>query len=148
VWVTSDIDWLDETDDPAAWVGLTSVARLESARRVKDKEGNFKEGRENHYFLCSFAADAKRVLQTVRAHWGIENRLHWTLDVAFREEACRVRKNNAPENLATLRKIALNLLKQEQTEKASIKSKRLKAGWDEQYLVKVLTQTDTKTQDN
>jgi hypothetical protein len=68
--------------------------------------------------------------------------------VAFREEACRVRKNNAPENLATLRKIALNLLKQEQTEKASIKSKRLKAGWDEQYLVKVLTQTDTKTQDN
>jgi predicted transposase YbfD/YdcC len=76
VWVTSDIDWLDETDDPVAWVGLTSVARLESARRVKDKEGNFKEGRENRYFLCSFAADAKRVLQTVRAHWGIENRLH------------------------------------------------------------------------
>jgi predicted transposase YbfD/YdcC len=112
------------------------VARLTCERVIRGKLS-----REVRYFLCSFAADAKRVLQMVRAHWGIENRLHWTLDVAFREDECRVRKNNAPENLATLRKIALNLLKQETTEKAGVKAKRLKAGWDETYLQIVLMQT-------
>lgn len=133
---TNDLDWLDETDDSKSWIGLHSVARLESERRLGDKVS-----REVRYFLCSFPADAKRVLQTVRAHWGIENRLHWTLDVAFREDECRVRRNHAPENLATLRKIALNLLKRETSEKAGIKAKRLKAGWDEQYLLRVLMQT-------
>jgi hypothetical protein len=70
--------------------------------------------------------------------WQMENSLHWVLDVAFREDACRTRTGNAPENLATLRHIAVNLLKQEKSCKLGIKSKRLKAGWDESYMLKVL----------
>lgn len=74
----------------------------------------------------------------VRQHWQVENNLHWVLDVAFREDKCRIRKDNAPENFAMLRHIALNLLKKETSCKNGIKAKRLKAGWDEQYLLCVL----------
>ena len=83
-------------------------------------------------------ADAARLLELTRAHWGIENRLHYTLDVSFDEDACRVRKDHAPENFATLRRIALNLLKQEKSLKVGVKNKRRKAGWDTRYLESVL----------
>ena len=75
----------------------------------------------------------------MRGHWGIENKVHWVLDIAFREDECRVRKGNGAQNLAVLRHIALNLLKKEQTAKCGTKNKRLKAGWDENYLLKVLS---------
>jgi predicted transposase YbfD/YdcC len=74
----------------------------------------------------------------VRGHWGIENGLHWTLDVAFREDDCRVRKGRAPENFALLRHIAVNAIKQEKTAKLGVKNKRLKAGWDDSYLANIL----------
>ena len=74
----------------------------------------------------------------IREHWGIENGLHWVLDVAFREDDCRVRKDNAAENLAIIRHIAVNLLKSERSAKVGIKNKRLKAGWSEAYLLRVL----------
>ena len=74
----------------------------------------------------------------MRGHWGIENSLHWTLDVAFREDDCRVRKGHAPENFALLRHIAVNAIKQERTAKLGVKNKRLKAGWDDSYLAKIL----------
>lgn len=74
----------------------------------------------------------------MRGHWQVENSLHWVLDVAFHKDACRTRTAHAPENLATLRHIAVNLLKQERSCKLGIKSKRLKAGWDESYMLKVL----------
>jgi hypothetical protein len=79
------------------------------------------------------------VLGAVRSHWGIENELHWTLDLAFDEDRCRVRKDHGPENFALLRHIALNLLKQEKTCNRGIKGKRLLAGWNQDYLLKVLS---------
>ena len=75
---------------------------------------------------------------SVRSHWSIENSLHWTLDVTFREDQCRVRKDHGPQNLATLRQISHNLLKNENTLKVGIQGKRLNAGWREDYLLKVL----------
>ena len=75
---------------------------------------------------------------SIRSHWAIENKLHWTLDVAFSEDASRKRNQNAAQNYSILLKIALNLLKNEKTEKQGVKGKRLKAGWDNQYLFKVL----------
>jgi predicted transposase YbfD/YdcC len=84
-------------------------------------------------------ADAQQIGEAVRGHWGIENSLHWVLDLAFREDDSRIRKGHAPENMALVRHIALNLLKQERTTKLGVKAKRLKAGWDEAYLLKVLS---------
>lgn len=79
-------------------------------------------------------------LRHTRAHWGIENSLHWVLDISFREDECGVREGNSPENLAVLRHMALNLLKRDSTVKASIRAKRKKAGWDNDFLLAVLSQ--------
>ena len=93
---------------------------------------------EARYFISSLAGDAPQVLKAVRGHWSIENALHWVLDIAFNEDQRRVRKDHGPANFAVLRHIALNLLKQAKSLKVRIKAKRLKAGWDEPYLLKVL----------
>jgi predicted transposase YbfD/YdcC len=130
-WVTEDTDWFTEK---AEWAGLRSFIMIEAARKVLGQATTV----ERRYFISSLAADAKQALRAVRGHWQVENSLHWVLDVAFREDACRTRTGYAPENLATLRHIAVNLLKQERSCKLGIKSKRLKAGWDESYMLKVL----------
>jgi predicted transposase YbfD/YdcC len=130
-WVTEDTDWFTEK---AAWAGLRSFIMVEAEREVLGQAAT----RECRYFISSLPADAKQALRAVRGHWQVENSLHWVLDVAFREDACRTRLGHAPENLATLRHIAVNLLKQERSCKLGIKSKRLKAGWDESYMLKVL----------
>ena len=90
------------------------------------------------YYISSLAASAEQLLAAARSHWSIENSLHWTLDVTFREDQCRVRKDHGPQNLATLRQISHNLLKNENTLKVGIQGKRLNAGWREDYLLKVL----------
>ena len=130
-WATGDVEWLEQK---AAWRGLQSIVMVEAEREVIGKERTL----ERRYFISSLPAEAKPLLEAVRGHWGIENSLHWCLDVAMREDASRIRRDHAPENVAVLRHIALNLLKQEKSCKLGIKRKQLKASWDHDYLLKVL----------
>ena len=93
---------------------------------------------ERRYYLSSLPLDVQTFARAVRGHWGVENKLHWVLDVCFREDQSRARAGFAAENLATLRRLALNLLKQENTKKRGIKGKMLNAGWDNSYLLRLL----------
>lgn len=115
------------------WEGLRSIVKIESERTI-----NGRATREIRYYLSSLEEPASRYNSIIRKHWSIENSLHWSLDVAFREDESRVRIGNSAENLGILRHMALNLLKQETTLKRGLKAKRLKAGWSSEYLFKVL----------
>ena len=115
------------------WAGIQSIGIVEAVRRIGDKTTT-----ATRYYINSFASDAKRLALAVRSHWGIENNLHWVLDVVFNEDDCPVHKDNVPENLARLRQISLNLLSMEKTAKIGVANKRLKAAWDDDYLAKIL----------
>ena len=130
--VTDKLDWLPQSKD---WVGLKSVGMVDYERIEKSTGEIILERR---YFISSLSANAKIFANAIRMHWGIENGLHWCLDVGFNEDDCRVRKDYSSENFAVIRHIALNLLKQEKTAKVGIKLKRQMAGWDNNYLVKLL----------
>ncbi|MGD9895045.1 MAG: ISAs1 family transposase [Dehalococcoidia bacterium] len=132
-WTTTDPDLLRYLDAAGSWAGLASVGMVERERRTSSGTS-----RELHYYLSSLAGDAAAFARAVRGYWGIENRLHWVLDIAFREDDSRVRTGHAAENFAVLRHIALNLLRQDRTTRAGIKARRLKAGWDEAYLRSLL----------
>jgi predicted transposase YbfD/YdcC len=93
---------------------------------------------ERRYYLSSLPLDVATFARAVRSHWGVENKVHWIMDVCFREDQSRARTGYAAENLATLRRLALNLLKREQTKKRGIKGKQLNAGWDHAYLLRLL----------
>jgi predicted transposase YbfD/YdcC len=90
------------------------------------------------YYITTLPADAKRIAHAIRNHWGIENRLHWVLDTSFREDESRVRTSNAPQNLAALRHIAINLIRSEKRQQRSVKRKQLLAGWRNDYLEQIL----------
>lgn len=115
------------------WLNLQSVGMVEYIRKV-----NGKTKVETRYYISSLTGNAKLLGESVRSHWGIENSLHWILDVAFREDDCRIRKDNAPQNFAVLRHIAVNALGNEKSKKLGIKSKQFCAGLDNEYLIKVL----------
>lgn len=136
-WTISDAATLAHLDPEGRWAGLRAIGMVEAERREKGSGAAGKVTRETRYSLTSLE-DAREFGRAVRAHWGIENGLHWVLDVAFREDESRARAGGSAENLVVLRHIAVNLLKQERTAKVGVKNKRLKAAWDEGYLLKVL----------
>jgi predicted transposase YbfD/YdcC len=115
------------------WPGLKSLAQVVSERTSKGKTTV-----EVRYYLSSLAGNAKELASAVRSHWQIENSLHWSLDVSFREDESRVWKGYAQQNLSLVRKLALALLKNETTAKIGVAAKRMKAGWDNNYLTRVL----------
>jgi predicted transposase YbfD/YdcC len=118
--------------DAAAWPKLQTLAVVRCERQFPDHTTV-----ETAFYLASLPGSASRLLEATRAHWSIENSLHWVLDVAFREVDHRFRTDNGPQNATILRHIALNLLKQETTANGGIQTKRLRAGWEEDYLLKV-----------
>ena len=115
------------------WKGLKIIGMVKSQRTIRGKTST-----ETRYYIGSLKNDAKAFAEAVRKHWYIENKLHWMLDISFREDECQVRNRNAAENFSTIRRIALNLLKQEKTAKGGVKAKRLQTGWNNDYLLKVL----------
>jgi predicted transposase YbfD/YdcC len=133
-YIIADQQILRQLRDAPEWKGLQSVVKVQTRRQFGEEVSQ-----NNRYFISSLVSNAQHVLNVVRTHWSIENELHWVLDIAFREDESRIRKDHGPENFAVLRHIAVNLVKQEKTQKASVKSKRLKAGWDEDYLLKILS---------
>jgi predicted transposase YbfD/YdcC len=114
--------------------GVVALARITSRRRA---HGGRAEKQVVRYFLLSKYIPAKRLLQTARSHWGIENRLHWVLDVVFDEDASRTRKDNGPENLAILRRLAVNIIRAHPA-RISMRQKVKRAGWDDAFLLDVL----------
>lgn len=113
----------------AEWSGLQTIVKVESTRIIKDK----KTVEERYYISDENESNALYYSHLVRGHWGIENHLHWHLDVTFKEDKCRVRTGNAPENLATLRKLALQIIA-DHKDKLSLQKRRVRAAYDTEYM--------------
>ena len=122
------------------WPGLTTLVMVESTREILDQASM-----ERRYYISSLPGttddEAKRLSGVIRTHWEIENRVHWVLDVAMGEDGNRARKGESAQNLALMRKLALNLLRQEHSFKGGIAAKQKRAGWEHDYLLKILSQT-------
>lgn len=133
IWVTQEIGWFAERHQ---WKELSCFICIEATRQYQGKTSV-----ERHYYLSSLKkVIASELLALIRGHWSIENKLHWSLDVSFREDACRIRKGHAAENYSRLRRLALNLLKKDKTHKVGLKGKSKACSWDHDYLLKILTQ--------
>jgi predicted transposase YbfD/YdcC len=127
---SAELDWFADLEK---WEGLKSVGMVESVREIGGKSTT-----ERRYFLSSLSLGVETFARAVRSHWGVENKLHWVMDVCFREDQSRARAGFAAENLATLRRLALNLLKREKTKRRGIRGKQLNAAWDHAYLLRLL----------
>jgi predicted transposase YbfD/YdcC len=132
-WTIAAPDLIANLRTAHKWPQLTTLVKVQSERYLDDKHSL-----ETRYYIASLEASAATILDTTRAHWAIENSLHWVLDIAFREDESRLRKDNGAQNFAVLRHLALSLLKQDDTLKVGVKNKRLRAGWDQDYLLAVL----------
>lgn len=135
-WIIDDPDYLfylQGPDDAQGWPSLRSIIKVEAVRRLGEQVS-----REVRYYISSQADRASIMNAAIRAHWSIENGLHWVLDISFREDESRVRKGHGAELLAIVRHMALNLLKQEHSVKGGIQAKRLRAAWSNRYLLRVL----------
>ena len=130
--VITDLELIEETQH---WKGIKAVVRIESKRT---QVLTSKKTTENRYYITSLDKNANELNQLIRGHWGIENKLHWVLDVVFNEDLSRVRKNNAPENFSIIRRIALNLIKLDKTPKVSQRNKRNRAAWSDKFLEQIL----------
>ena len=128
--IIRDLQFLDKKED---WRALKSIIKITSIREIGDKKTT-----EIRLYISSLDHSAKNMNHYIRSHWAIENSLHWTLDMTFNEDRQRKRDKNSAENFAQAQKIALNLIKMENSTKMSIKTKRLKAAWDNKYLLKLL----------
>jgi predicted transposase YbfD/YdcC len=132
IWTVA-VSELPPLHNQSLWTELKTVVMVVSERRLWNKTTT-----EVRFYLSSLASNAEKIAQAIRSHWGIENSLHWTLDVTFCEDKSRIRKDHSPENFALLRRLAVSLLKQEKGFKGSLKMKRYLAGMDNNYLVKIL----------
>lgn len=128
-WVSTDVEWLEQKEK---WKDIKTLIRIERERVIHGKLSS-----EVHYYISSLVTEPGEILEAVRAHWGVES-MHWILDVAFLEDACRIRCGNGPENFNVLRHIALHLLNRETSCKRGVKTKRFKAACNIQYLEKIL----------
>ncbi|QTE56585.1 ISAs1 family transposase [Mucilaginibacter rubeus] len=128
--VIHELNWIDEKEN---WKGIKSIIKITSERIIGDSRTT-----QNRYYISSLQADAAYFNKAIRTHWGIENQLHWQLDVGFAEDYNTTRNSQAAQNLAVVRKIALNILKADKTSKASIKAKRKMAGWNHKFLLTLI----------
>jgi predicted transposase YbfD/YdcC len=126
---------LSHIEKPGRWEELKSIIKIESVRYIKSEA---KEELECRLYISSLMPDAKIIGEAIRSHWGIENSLHWQLDVSFGEDKSRKRTGYAAQNFSIINRIALNLLKNDKSKKRSLKGKRLDAGWDNEYLIRIL----------
>jgi len=122
-WTLSNLDYLIQHH---LWAGLQTIAMVQSERKLKGKVSI-----ENRFYISSLPCNAAQIAHAARTHWSIENSLHWVLDVSFHEDASRIRRDNAPENMALLRHFAINLVKRDKSSKSSIAARRKKAAWDQ-----------------
>lgn len=130
VWVTSDLEWLGNVEQ---WKGLKSLICIRSTRYEKGKTTV-----ERRYYISSLLSVAKRMGEIIRLHWGIENKLHWHLDVTFNEDKSKIRAGHGAENFSLLKRCVLNLVKADTTEKSSVRIRRMVAGWDPAYRLRLL----------
>jgi predicted transposase YbfD/YdcC len=131
--VSADIAWLRERHPE--WINFNSIVAIDSERITGDTTT-----RETRHFISSSLVSAEQMLAAVRMHWGIENQLHWVLDMSFGEDQSRIRKGNAPANVGIIRHAALNMIRQAQKKRMSIKRMRKAAGWDDSVLTDILAQ--------
>ena len=133
IYVTDKINFLPQKNN---WKGLVSIICVSSERTIANKKTT-----EDRYYISSLTADAKKSGHIIRSHWGIENSLHWVLDMSFGEDQSRIRKGNGPENMSIIRHCAINLIRKYKTKRQSIKGLRKQAAWDNNILKGILSYT-------